>query len=60
MFPKFNEYIEDYEQIKYPTLIPTDEKNMELLKKYKEMWNEIKYLIKLRNNLDDNEDEYMK
>ena len=35
-------------------------KNMELLKKYKEMWN-TKYLIKLRNNnLGDNEDEYMK
>ena len=51
MFPKFNDYIEDYELIKNLTLLLIDEQNVEVL-----MWNKIEYLNKLRNNdSDDNE-----
>lgn len=51
MFPKFNDYIEDYELIKNLTLLLIDAQNVEVL-----MWNKIEYLNKLRNNdSDDNE-----
>lgn len=48
MFPKFNDYIEDYELIKNLTLLLIDEQNVEVL-----MWNKIEYLSKLRNNNSD-------
>ena len=48
MFPKFNDYIEDYELINNLTLLLIDEQNVEVL-----MWNKIEYLSKLRNNNSD-------
>lgn len=48
LFPKFNDYIEDYELIKNLTLLLIDEQNVEVL-----MWNKIEYLRKLRNNNSD-------
>ena len=48
LFPKFNDYIEDYELIKNLTLLLIDEQNVEVL-----MWNKIEYLSKLRNNNSD-------
>lgn len=48
MFPKFNDYIEDYELIKNLTLLLIDAQNVEVL-----MWNKIEYLSKLRNNNSD-------
>ena len=45
---------------KYLTLVPTDESKHKL-KKYEEIWSQIKHLIRLRNiNLDDFDKKFMK
>ena len=44
-----NEYIEEIHGNKYLTFASTDE-NKKVLKKYTELWNKIKYLIKTINS----------
>ena len=57
---KANEYIEESNGNKYLTLVPTDE-NKDTLKKYKELWNKIKDLIRsTSNNSDDCDEKYLK
>ena len=57
---KINKYIEESNGNKYLTLVATN-KNKGTLKKYKELWNKIRDVIRLINNNSDNYDEkYMK
>ena len=45
---------------KYLTLVPTDE-SKDTLKKYEELWNKIRDLIRsITNNLDNDDEKYMK
>ena len=42
------------------TLVPTNE-SQEIMKKYEELWNKIRYIIRSKSNNSDNYDEkYMK
>ena len=57
---KINEYIEERNENKYLTLVPTD-KSKDTLKKYEELWTKIRYLIRSTSNDSDNYDkDYMK
>ena len=60
LIKKSNGYIEASTGNKYLTLVPTDE-NKDTLKKYEELWNNLRDLNRSKNNNLDNYDEkYMK
>ena len=46
IFHKVNEYFEEINENKYLTLVTTDE-SKEKIKKHKELWSKIRYLIRL-------------
>ena len=57
---KINGYIEESNKNKYLALVTTDESN-DTLKKYEELWNKIRDLIKsIINNSDNYHKKYMK
>ena len=57
---KINEYIEQTNKSKYLTLVPTKQ-SKDTLKRYEELWNKIRDIIRsITNNLDNYDDKYMK
>ena len=60
IFSKVNGYFEEINGNKYLTLVPTNE-SKEKIKKYEELWNKIRDLIRSRTkSSDDYEKKYMK
>ena len=53
-----NWYIEESSENKYVMLVPTDE-SKDTLKKYEELWDKIRDLIRSINNNSDNYEKYM-
>ena len=53
---KINGYIEENYENKYLTLVRTDE-SKDTSKKYEELWNKIRYLIRTITNISDDYDE---
>ena len=53
---KINEYFEEISGNKYWTLFPTNE-SKNTLKKYEELWNKLRDIIRLKANNSDNYDE---
>ena len=46
IFNKVNGYIEEINENKFLTLVPTNE-NKEKIKKYEKLWRKVRYLIRL-------------
>ena len=56
-FHKINGFIKYYDGSKYSNLIPVNEREKGLLIKYNEMFDKIKYLIKIKNRNSDDVDD---
>ena len=56
-FHKINGFIKYYDGSKYSNLIPANEREKGLLIKYNEMFDKIKYLIKIKNRNSDDVDD---